>query len=111
MDGANFNAKDAAAPAPAPRAKGSASEKLAKRLGLHLTSSRDLTIARRLNGRGFAYSYPDGRSVRDRALIGRLNRLAVPPAYADALYCPDAGGHLQAIWRDAAGRMQYRYHP
>jgi DNA topoisomerase-1 len=25
-------------------------------------------------------------------------------------YCPDPQGHLQAIWRDAAGRLQYRYH-
>jgi DNA topoisomerase-1 len=110
MDAFNVNAKDAAAAAAGPRSGGGASEKLAKRLGLRLTCAADLTIARRANARGFVYSYQDGRTVRDRALVSRLNRLAVPPAYAEALYCPDAQGHLQAIWRDAAGRLQYRYH-
>jgi DNA topoisomerase I len=94
-----------------PRSKGGTSEKVAKRLGLRLTSPNDLTIRRPINGRGFSYSYGDGRTVRNRTLIGRLNRLAIPLAYADALYCPHGNGHLQAIWQDAAGRTQYRYHP
>jgi DNA topoisomerase-1 len=111
MDAATFNAKNVSDTTSGPRSKGGASEKLANRLGLRLTSPADLTVARRKNGRGFAYSYRHGRAVRDRALVARLNRLAVPPAYANALYCPDANGHLQAIWRDAAGRLQYRYHP
>src|SRR5262245_59242221 len=38
------------------------------------------------------------------------SRLAVPPAYADVLYAADADAHLQAVGRDAAGRLQYRYH-
>jgi DNA topoisomerase-1 len=93
-----------------PRATG-ASARLARRLGLRLVAAEELTIARRRNGRGFAYSHADGRLIRDRALITRLGKLAVPPAYVDAQYCPDPRGHLQAIWRDAAGRLQYRYHP
>src|SRR4029079_4989596 len=88
-----------------------ASAALARRLGLRLVSADELTIARRLNGRGFVYAYANGRLVRDQATIGRLKRLAVPPAYPDALYCPDPQGHLQAIWCDSAGRQQYRYHP
>jgi DNA topoisomerase-1 len=108
MSDTSLNAKNVALRS---RSSLSAGEKLAKNLGLRLTAADDLTITRRVNGRGFAYSYRDGRSVRDRALIGRLNRLAVPPAYVDAQYCPDPCGHLQAIWRDAAGRLQYRYHP
>jgi DNA topoisomerase-1 len=44
-------------------------------------------------------------------IVQRLSRLAVPPAYKDALYAPDPAAHLQAIGRDAAGRLQYRYHP
>jgi DNA topoisomerase-1 len=35
----------------------------------------------------------------------------VPPAYVEASYCADPRGHLQAVWQDAAGRQQYRYHP
>ena len=41
----------------------------------------------------------------------RLARLAVPPAYEDVCYAADPAAHLQAIGRDAAGRLQYRYHP
>jgi DNA topoisomerase-1 len=37
--------------------------------------------------------------------------LAVPPAYQDVLYAADPRAHIQAIGRDAAGRLQYRYHP
>ena len=44
-------------------------------------------------------------------MITRLARLAVPPAYQDVLYAKDPAAHLQAIGRDAAGRLQYRYHP
>jgi DNA topoisomerase-1 len=35
----------------------------------------------------------------------------VPPAYKGVLYAEDASAHLQAIGRDSAGRLQYRYHP
>ncbi len=35
----------------------------------------------------------------------------MPPAYRDVLYAADPTAHLQAIGRDAAGRLQYRYHP
>jgi DNA topoisomerase I len=35
----------------------------------------------------------------------------VPPAYVDGLYAADPSAHIQAIGRDAAGRLQYRYHP
>jgi len=48
--------------------------------------------------------------IRDPKIIRRLARLAVPPAYADVLYAADPHAHLQAIGRDAAGRLQYRYH-
>ena len=35
----------------------------------------------------------------------------MPPAYEDVLYADDPRAHIQAIGRDAAGRLQYRYHP
>jgi DNA topoisomerase-1 len=34
----------------------------------------------------------------------------VPPAYVEVRYSPDPSSHLQAVGRDAAGRLQYRYH-
>jgi DNA topoisomerase-1 len=84
--------------------------KLARRLGLRHVSSDVLAIRRRRCGKGWLYLAPDGRVIRDRAIVGRLARLAVPPAYQDVLYAEDPAAHLQAIGRDAAGRLQYRYH-
>ena len=98
-------------PASAPRRKRiSPAAALAKRLGLHLVTSDALTIRRRRCGRGFAYYTADGRQIRDRSLVRRLSSLAVPPAYDDVVYADDPSAHLQAIGRDAAGRLQYRYH-
>jgi DNA topoisomerase I len=90
--------------------RATSAERLAKRLGLKLIAADELTIRRRRCGQGFAYFGPDGKRIVDRAEIRRLKSLAVPPAYEDVL-CADApDAHLQAIGRDAAGRLQYRYH-
>src|SRR5215213_7142029 len=78
---------------------------------LRRVSPRDLRIRRRRNGKGFTYIRADGRAVRDSATLRRLKSLAVPPAYEDVLYADDPRAHLQAVGRDAAGRLQYRYHP
>ena len=86
-------------------------EALAKRLGLHLVTAEALTIARRRAGKGFAYLRPDGSVIKDKAEVRRLASLAVPPAYRDVRYAADPNAHLQAIGRDDAGRLQYRYHP
>ncbi|AFD24327.1 DNA topoisomerase IB [Deinococcus gobiensis] len=59
----------------------------------------------------FRYFYPDGRPYRDKAGIARIASLAVPPAYEDVYVAPDADAEVQAFGRDAAGRLQYRYHP
>src|SRR5690242_20940004 len=77
---------------------------------LRRVSPQDLTIRRRRNGKGFTYLGHDGRALRDRATLRRLKALAVPPAYEDVLYASDPRAHLQAVGRDAAGRLQYRYH-
>jgi DNA topoisomerase-1 len=84
--------------------------KFARRLGLHYVSSDVLAIRRRRCGKGWSYLARDGRAIRDQAMIKRLASLAVPPAYQDVLYAEDPAAHLQAIGRDAAGRLQYRYH-
>lgn len=71
----------------------------------------DVPGIRRLRcGRGFRYIDADGRRVQDAATLGRIRRLAIPPAYLDVWICPRADGHLQATGRDARGRKQYRYH-
>lgn len=84
--------------------------KLVKRLKLKYVSTAELTIRRQRHGRGFAYCKPDGATV-STAEKRRLAALAVPPAYRDVLYAADPRAHIQAVGRDAAGRLQYRYHP
>lgn len=78
---------------------------------LRRVSPHDLSIRRRRNGKGFVYVGGGGRALRDSATLRRLKSLAVPPAYEDVLYAEDPRAHLQAVGRDAAGRLQYRYHP
>jgi DNA topoisomerase-1 len=61
---------------------------------------------------GRYWAYFDGeKRITDRAIIDRLNSIALPPAYTDAWFCKDSDGHLQATGIDARGRKQYRYHP
>src|SRR5262249_12110779 len=84
---------------------------LAKRHGLRHVHRHTLSIRRRRQGKGWIYLRPDGRPIRDQATIKRLVSLAVPPAYRDVHYATDPSAHLQAVGRDAAGRLQYRYHP
>jgi DNA topoisomerase I len=67
-------------------------------------------IRRRRHGRGFSYVGVDGTAVRDKAVLTRIRKLAIPPAWTDVWICPVEDGHLQAIGTDAAGRRQYRYH-
>lgn len=79
--------------------------------GLVLVSPESLTIRRQQDRDGFVYVHGNGRVVKDKRLIRRLNALAVPPAYEDVWLASEAYAHLQAIGRDQAGRLQYRYHP
>jgi len=81
-----------------------------KRLGLRYVSTDELTIRRKRVGDNFAFVSARGRTIKDELTRARLKSLAVPPAYEDVLYAADPRAHIQAIGRDAAGRLQYRYH-
>ena len=67
-------------------------------------------IHRVRRGRGFAFVDESGRpaSAADRE---RATALVIPPAWTDVWVAPHANGHIQATGRDAAGRLQYLYHP
>jgi DNA topoisomerase-1 len=86
-------------------------QRLMRKLGLRLTEARELTVRRRRRGRGFEYVTGDGRPLRNARVLSRFSRLAVPPAYSEVRLAADERAHLQAVGRDAAGRLQYRYHP
>lgn len=83
----------------------------AREAGLRLVEPEALRIQRRRAGSGFFYVDAEGRRIGDRATIDRIRKLAIPPAYEDVRIAEDAQAHIQAIGRDDAGRVQYRYHP
>ncbi len=70
----------------------------------------DLDIERRRFGRGFAYYKTSGRQIKDAHTLVRIRQLAIPPAYSEVRIASNERAHLQAVGRDAAGRLQYRYH-
>jgi DNA topoisomerase-1 len=59
--------------------------------------------------RGFKYKTADGGKV-NAADLKRIDELRIPPAWTDVWINSSAGGTVQAIGRDAAGRLQYLYH-
>ena len=68
-------------------------------------------ITRKKVRNGWGYWTAKDVRITDRDEIDRLNKIALPPAYVDAWFCPSPHGHIQAIGYDAKGRRQYRYHP
>jgi DNA topoisomerase I len=82
--------------------------KLTRRFGLRVGRPHDLTIRRLKRGNGHSFVNHRGRAIKDAATLTRLKSLAVPPA--DVRYAQKPDAHLQAVGRDAAGRLQYRYH-
>ena len=85
--------------------------RLTRRFGLRVGRPQDLTIRRLKRGNGYSFVDHGGRPIRDATTLARLKSLAVPPAYSDVRYAQKPDAHLQAVGRDAAGRLQYRYHP
>src|SRR4051794_25726781 len=68
-------------------------------------------ISRVRAGKGFRYYDPQGKLIRDPAVLRRIESLVIPPAWKDVWICSNPQGHLQATGRDARDRKQYRYHP
>jgi DNA topoisomerase I len=52
-----------------------------------------------------------GGSVDDPAVLERLRRLAIPPAWVDVWASADGNASVQATGVDQRGRTQYRYSP
>jgi DNA topoisomerase I len=86
-------------------------EAVAREKGLTIVGPEALTVRRQRCGSGFCFRLDSGALLRDPAEAARLRALAVPPAYTDVRYAADPSAHLQAVGTDAAGRLQYRYHP
>ena len=62
--------------------------------------------------KNFSWDYIDskGKLITDKEIIGRCNKLVLPPAWEEVWISTDTKSHLQATGKDAKGRIQYRYH-
>ena len=78
---------------------------------LRIVSPDRLPIRRCRAGSGFFYRDRRGKRITDEKALQRIRALAIPPAYEDVRISSDPRGHIQAVGRDEAGRLQYRYHP
>jgi DNA topoisomerase-1 len=82
----------------------------AESAGLVYIDGQPPGMTRRKSGTGWSYRDASGTKIRDKAVIERINKIGIPPAYTDVWICDDERGHIQATGRDAKGRKQYRYH-
>jgi DNA topoisomerase-1 len=82
----------------------------AKAVGLRYVADSTPGYTRKKAGTGWTYIDADGKTVKDKELINRFNKLVIPPAYTNVWISPYDNGHLQFTGTDAAGRKQYRYH-
>ncbi len=71
----------------------------------------ELDIRRVRRGKGFSYHDAGGSRITDAATLERIRGIVIPPAWTDVRISDDPDSHLQAVGRDARGRLQYRYHP
>src|SRR6187551_1230306 len=86
-------------------------KRLCRRYGLNYIETGDLRLRRQRRGKGFAYTDAAGGPIRDKAAKARIRQLAIPPAWTEVCIAEDERAHIQAVGRDAEGRLQYRYHP
>lgn len=59
---------------------------------------------------GFRYVAPDGRPVKDKPTLDRIDLLRIPPAWTDVHIAASTRAPVQVWGFDARGRKQYRYH-
>ncbi|WP_027385947.1 DNA topoisomerase IB [Chryseobacterium gregarium] len=83
----------------------------AKAVHLIYTSDAETAgITRKKTGKKFSY-YKDGKKIKNKEEITRINKLVIPPAWENVWICALDNGHLQATGIDVKNRKQYRYHP
>ena len=79
-------------------------------LGIRRITADELGIKRSKKGNNFAY-IDDAKRIISRTTLKRIADLVIPPAWTEVRIATEKDAHLQAVGRDAAGRLQYIYHP
>lgn len=87
-------------------------KKAAEAASLYYVYGEKEGITRQKKGKKFTYIFnKDGKTVKDKAILGRIKKLAIPPSWKNVWICSMENGHIQATGTDLNGRKQYRYHP
>lgn len=82
----------------------------AKSVGLRYAANYDIGYYRsKLNG-NFIYTDENKKKVHNKAILERIKKLVIPPAWKNVWISPYENGHLQVTGIDDKGRKQYRYH-
>lgn len=68
----------------------------ARAAGLRYVSDDEPGIRRKKSGQGFSHLGLDGKLIRDRKTIERINALAIPPAYKNVWIRAKENDHIQA---------------
>jgi DNA topoisomerase-1 len=84
-------------------------EEAARAVNLLYVNDHTQGIRRMKKGTGFSYIL-ENNILRDKDLLKRIKKLAIPPAWTEVWICPLENGHIQATGLDARKRKQYRYH-
>ena len=87
----------------------SSPEEAARIADLIYVTDKHLTICRKKHGKGFTYCKND-KTIKSKAVLNRIKKLVIPPAWQDVLISEPANGHLQAVGRDEKDRKVYLYH-
>jgi DNA topoisomerase-1 len=82
----------------------------AREAGLRYSNDARPGVRREMRGKNFVYFGSNGARIKDKDILARIRRLAIPPAWQNVWICAYENGHIQATGRDARGRKQYRYH-
>jgi DNA topoisomerase-1 len=78
---------------------------------LHYTNDSQPGYHRKTIGKKIVYTDDNGKELKSKKILKRLNDLVIPPQWQNVWICKDANGHIQATGRDAKGRKQYIYNP
>lgn len=84
-------------------------EKSAQAVNLVYVHDHEPGITRIRKGKGFSYTIGK-KKVDDEAVLDRIRRLVIPPAWTNVWICEKDNGHLQATGIDLKKRKQYKYH-
>lgn len=82
----------------------------AKAVGLRYSININVGFYRVRKQDGFVYTDENKKVVRDKAVLERIKKLVIPPAWENVWISQYENGHLQATGIDCKGRKQYRYH-